>query len=119
MTYLLDTNVISYFLQASRERELSDAARTVPLVIVGEVRDELGADTKRGGTAFSKWLAASGINVKELLVGSPAANTLAQLTSGVPTAKNLGERASIALSLVEPDFIFVTHDKNGAWLALR
>jgi hypothetical protein len=25
----------------------------------------------------------------------------------------------VALSLVEPDFSFVTHDKNGAWRALR
>jgi hypothetical protein len=60
-----------------------------------------------------------GIDVKELLLGSPAANTLALLTNGAVTAKNLGERASVALSLVEPGFIFVTHDKNGAWLALR
>lgn len=119
MTYLLDTNVVSYFLQASREKELSDAAKVVPLAIVGEVRDELAADNKRGGPAFAKWLTGSGIDVKELLVGSPAANTLAQLTSGVATAKNLGERASVAQSLVEPGFIFVTHDKNGAWLALR
>ena len=119
MTYLLDTNVVSYFLQAAREKELSEAAKIVPLVVVGEVRDELGADPKRGGPAFGKWLATSGIDVKELLLGSPAANHLAQLTSGAVTAKNLGERASVALSLVEPGFIFVTHDKNGAWLALR
>jgi hypothetical protein len=78
---------------------------------------ELVADTKRGGAAFSRWLAASGIAVKELLVGSAGANTLAQLTSGTVTAKDLGERA--ALSLDEPGLIFVTHDKNGAWLALR
>ncbi len=119
MTYLLDTNVVSYFLQASREKELSDAAKVVPLAIVGEGRDELGADSKRGGPAFAKWLATSGIDVKELLVGSPAANTLAQLASGAATAKNLGERATVALSLVEAGFTFVTHDKNGAWLALR
>lgn len=56
---------------------------------------------------------------RPLLVGSRAANTLAQLTSSAATAKNLGERANVALSLVEPAFIFVTHDKNGAWLALR
>jgi hypothetical protein len=61
VTYLLDTNVASYFLQASREKELSDASKVVPLAIVGEVRDELGADTKRGGPAFARWLATSGI----------------------------------------------------------
>ncbi len=55
MTYLLDTNVVSYFLQASREKELSVAAKVKRLAIVGEVRDELVADTKRGGPAFSKW----------------------------------------------------------------
>jgi len=42
VTYLLDTNVVSYFLQASREKDLSDAAKFIPLAIVGEVRDELG-----------------------------------------------------------------------------
>lgn len=119
MIYLLDANVVSYFLQASREKELSDAAKIIPFVIVGEVRDELKADKTRGGAAFAKWLAGSGINVKDLLVGSPAANTLAQFTSSAATTKNLGERASVALSLAEPGFIFVTHDKNGAWLALR
>jgi len=119
VTHLLDTNVVSFFLQGSREKELAAAAKAVPLAIVGEVRHELLADTKRGGAAFSKWLAASGIEVKELLVGSPAANTLAQLTSGTATAKDLGERASVALSLHEAGLIFVTHDKNGAWLALR
>jgi hypothetical protein len=119
VTHLLDTNVVSYFLQASREKELSDAAKVIPMAIVAEVRDELAADTKRGGASFAKWLAGSGIAVKELLVGSPAANALAQLASGAATAKNLGERASVALSLVEPGFTFVTHDKNGAWLALR
>lgn len=119
MTYLLDTNVISYFLQASREKELSDAAKLIPMAIVGEVRSELAADTKRGGAAFAKWLAGSGIDVKELIVGSPAANTLAQLASKAVTARNMGERASVALALVEAGFTFVTHDKNGAWLALR
>jgi hypothetical protein len=119
VTHLLDTNVVSFFLQGSREKELAAAAKVVPLAIVGEVRDELLADTKRGGAAFTKWLATSGIEVKELLLGSPAANTLAQLTSGAATAKDLGERASVALSLDEAGLIFVTHDKNGAWLALR
>jgi hypothetical protein len=119
VTYLLDTNVVSYFLQASREKELSNAAKVMPLSIVGEVRDELGADAKRGGPAFTKWLAASSISVRELFVGAPSANALGQLTGGAATAKNLGERASVALSLVEPGFTFVTHDKNGAWLALR
>jgi predicted nucleic acid-binding protein len=59
VTYLLDTNVVSYFLQAAREKELSEAAKNVPLAIVVEVRDELGADSKRGGPAFARWLAAS------------------------------------------------------------
>lgn len=70
------------------------------MAIVGEVRDELNADPKRGGSSFVGWLATSSIDVKDLLLGSAAANALAQLASGAVTAKNLGERASVALSLV-------------------
>jgi hypothetical protein len=119
VTYLLDANVVSFFLHELRKKELADAAKVIPMAIVGEVRDELTADRNRGGLAFTRWLASSNIAVKELLVGSPAADTLAQLVGSAATTKDLGERASVALSMVEPDLTFVTHDKMGAWLALR
>ena len=119
MTYLLDTNIVSFFLHASREQELAVAAKTTPLAIVGEVRVELAADPRRGGGAFAQWLGNSNIEVKEIVLGSPAHAALAQLLVGSTTAKNLGERASVALTLSDPTFTFVTYDKNATWLALR
>jgi len=119
VTYLLDANVASYFLQASREQELAAAAKLTPLAIVDEVRVELAADTKRGGPAFSKWLASSSIDVRSILLGSPAHATLTQLLAGGSTSKNLGERASVALALSDPTLTFVTYDKNAMWLAVR
>lgn len=119
MTYLLDTNVVSFFLQASRETELAAASNISTLAIVGEVREELRADRNRGGPNFTRWLSSSGISVTDVIVGSPAAMRLAQLINGTATGRDLGERASIALASFDPTLVFVTHDKNAAWLALR
>ena len=44
-TYLLDTNVLSYFLNTRRHDELAHCATRVSLAIVEEVRDECPADT--------------------------------------------------------------------------
>lgn len=41
VTYLLDTNIISYFLQAQHEDKLATAATCVSMAIVDEVRKEL------------------------------------------------------------------------------
>ncbi len=119
MIYLLDTNVVSYFLQAGRERELAGAARTIDLVIVDEVRRELVGDPTRGGKAFERWLAGSNIAVRSIALGSPSAATLANLTSASVTPKDVGERASIALAMHESGLTLVTNDKGGSWLALR
>lgn len=119
MTYLLDTMVVSYFLQASCERKLADASKTVSMAIVEEVRDELHADKTRGGASFLRWLESSRIDVRDIQLDSAEAATLIQLTAGAPTSKNLGERASIALAAHDPTLVFVTHDKNGLWLAVR
>ena len=119
MTYLLDTMIVSYFLQAAREKELTVAAGACPMVLVDEVRQELENDPNRGGNAFKKWLATSGIVVRAVVIGTPAHATLAHLISPAVPAKNLGERASIALASSDPSLTFVTHDKNGVWIALR
>lgn len=119
MTYLLDTMVISYFLQAGREAALADAAQRCPMAIVDEVRDELERDRKRGGKTFRAWLATSGVNVMPIIVGSPASETLAALVSPASPTKNLGERACIALASSDPSLTLVTHDKGAAWIALR
>lgn len=71
MTYLLDTQVVSYFLHARRENELAAAAAAVPCTIVDEVRGELAADSTRGAL-FERWLPLSHIEVIEIPLGSPA-----------------------------------------------
>lgn len=119
MTYLLDTNIVSYFLQASREGELAAAAKISAMVLVAEVKKELRADKNRGGARFERWLATSSIAVTDILLGTPAAARLAQLVAGSATDRDLGERASLALASFEPALTFVTHDKAAAWLALR
>jgi hypothetical protein len=106
-------------LQASCERKLADASKTVPMAIVGEVRDELRADKTRGGASFMRWLESSQIDVRDIQLGSAEAATLNQLTASASTSKNLGERASIALAAHDLGLVFVTHDKNGMWLAVR
>jgi hypothetical protein len=117
--YLLDTNVVSYFLQSAREMELAAAAAICPMVIVGEVRRELELDKHRGGPSFTKWLASSNIDSADILVGSPAASTLGQLTKGTATGRDLGERASIAMAAHDPSLTFVANDKSAMWIALR
>lgn len=52
MTYLLDANVVSYFFDVNRQRELAVASARCPMVMVDEVRQELERDRARGGRAF-------------------------------------------------------------------
>jgi len=119
VTYLLDTMVVSYFLQSNREGELSNAARRLPMAVVDEVRKELEGDRDRGGPAFKRWLGGSGIQVRAIEVGTPASATLVHLLNPTNPDKGRGERASIALAASDDTLTFVTHDKGGMWLALR
>lgn len=118
-TLLLDTNIVSSFLQAGRETELAAASRQIPLAVVDEVRRELQGDRQRGGTPFTTWLAGSSISIRRIPLDSEAANTFAQLLHPKDPQKDLGERASIALAVSEPDLVIVTHDKNALWIAVR
>lgn len=117
-SFLLDTNIVSNFLQAGREGEFSVASRHVPRLVVDEVRKELEADKARG-RAFKSWLASSNISVRHIPVGSEAAANLARLLRPKDPHKDLGERASIALAAPEPALVLVTHDKNALWLTIR
>lgn len=117
MAYLLDTQVVSYFLQARRENELATAAAAAPCAIVDEVHRELLADPTRG-SLFDRWFPASYIKLIEVVLGSPADNLLAILQSGIVT-KGRGERASIAVAATNNDLVFTCIDKGGVWLALR
>src|SRR5262245_33073234 len=111
--------IVSYFLQVEGEQELASAAKVFPMVIVEEVRRELRNDKTRGGTSFDKWLAGSNIEVRSILVGSPASLTLAQLLKPESPADGRGERASIALAASDPTLTFVTHDKGATIMAIR
>jgi hypothetical protein len=119
VTYLLDTMIVSYFLQAGREEELAAAARLCPMAIVDDVRRELERDRERGGRAFQRWLDASSLRVLPIEVGSPVSTTLAALLNPATPDKGRGERASIAFAAHEASTTFVTHDKGGLWIALR
>lgn len=119
MTYLLDTMIVSFFLQANREEELAAASRRCSMVIVDEVRRELENDRDRGGKAFKRWLAASNIELRSIEVGTPASATLSEMLNPVSPSRGRGERASIALAASDASLTFVTHDRGGMWIALR
>lgn len=117
MPYLLDSQVVSYFLQARREAALAAAAEIIPCAIVELVRDELAADPTRGAL-FERWLPTSHLEVIALEIGSPAEVLWARLQPRV-TSRGRGERASIAFAATNIDFVFAGMDKGGMWLALR
>lgn len=118
MSYLLDTMIVSYFFQLGRTVELAAAAKHLPMVLVDEVRLELERENK-WGTGFKRWLVTSNIEVRSIVVGTDESNTLNQLMPAGASGKDVGERASIALAAHDPSLTFVTHDKNGMWIALR
>lgn len=109
---------MAYFIGAQREKALATASKSVPMAIVSEVRDELLRDKTLGGASFTKWLAGSSIGVRSIQTGSPAAATLGALMPA-GGAKDVGERASIALTVHDASLCFVSHDKNGLWIAVR
>ncbi|HWO27032.1 MAG TPA: hypothetical protein VNO30_50225 [Kofleriaceae bacterium] len=117
MPYLLDSQVVSYFLQARREAALAAAAERVPCAIAEIVRDELAEDPTRGAL-FVRWLAASHLAVIALEIGSPAEALWSRLQPRV-TPKGRGERACIALAATSSDYVFAGMDKGGMWIALR
>ncbi len=116
--YLLDTNVLSYFLHAGQKKALALIATRMPLALVDEVHQEMLKDTKRGAE-YRKWQPSTGIVVRTLSVGSVGATCLGKLRKKSGDSKNLGEYASIALAVDDPGLVFVTNDQKGAWLAQR
>jgi hypothetical protein len=119
VTCLLDTMIVSYFLEAGCEQQLADAAKVFPMAIVEEVRRELREDKARGGKNFDKWLGTSNIAVVPIMVGSSASVTLLQLLRPEAPAYGRGERASIALAASDPSLTFVTHDNAATIMAVR
>lgn len=119
MSYLLDTMIVSFFLQAGCKDALAEASRRCSMVLVDDVRRELENDGSRGGKPFMKWLATSNISVRSIEVGSQTSVTLTQLLNSASPSKGRGERASIALAASDASLTFVSHDKGALWIALR
>ena len=118
MKYVLDAMIVSYFFQAGHKTELAAAAKHIPMVLVDEVRRELEKE-QTWGPGFKKWLGTSNIDVRSLVVGAPESNMFTQLVPPGASGKDVGERASIALVAHDSLLTFVTHDRNGMWIALR
>ena len=90
MTYLLDNNVVSYFLHGRREADLMDAARRCPLAIADEVSKELKRSSRDGGR-FKAWFAGGAIASLAIAVGSEVDATYQALTPPT-TERGKGER---------------------------
>lgn len=118
VTYLLDNNVLSYFLNAGRKADPSGIASRDALAIVEEVDAEARNDTKRGGE-YRKWIGRSGIDVRSITAGSQAATLLGLLKKPTSGLKDLGELASIALCTEDAALVLVTNDKEAIRFALR
>jgi hypothetical protein len=116
LTYLLDNNIISYFLHARREDDLMEAAEQCPLAIADEVESELRRSSQ-DGARFKAWFARGVIRRLAILVGSEVDQTYQRLLPPT-TGRGKGERASIALAAHDASLVFVASDRNAMWLAL-
>lgn len=117
-TYLLDNNILSYFLNADRKNDLKRIADVLPLVVVQEVHEEALRHGERGGE-YKNWQPGSGIAIRGIPVGGKGSGCLAQLRTDTSGLKDLGELASIALAVEDESLVLVMNDKNGLWIALR
>lgn len=118
MAYLLDNNILSFFLNRGRHEELGAASEKMSLTIVDEVREEAEKHRTLGGL-FKKWLPRTKIAVRTIDLGTPAHAALTELVPDLAVTRDKGERASVALASVDDTLTFVANDKNGLWLALR
>ena len=118
MTYLLDTQVVSFFFQARRHDELAAAAASSPLAIVDDVHGELAEDPTRGAL-FRRWFPTSHIELRSVEVGSAEEALLTRLATGLTTSRGRGERASIAVAATDARFVFTGMDRGAMWIALR
>lgn len=114
--YLLDNNVVSYFLNAEQKTELARIASSLSVGVVREVHEE-ALRYKRKGDEYRAWQPSSGITVLDISVGGAASTCLGKLktTTGI---KDLGELASIALAFEDEALVVVSNDHNGLVLAL-
>lgn len=119
--YLLDTCIVAAFQQAGEIEAFVEIATAVPIVLVEEVYDEL-TDPSRGKPERAREAKASldgVVTVIGIVVGAPAAQTLAQLRKTRSSTKDLGEDASIALALHDDRLTFVTHEARAVFDAVE
>jgi hypothetical protein len=116
LTYLLDANVIAYFLASKREDDLKAAATRCSISVADAVYDEL-TKSPNDGARFRSWFDGSPIRDLPILVDSDVDQTLQKLMPPL-TERGRGERASIALAAHDPSLILVTNDRNAMWLAM-
>lgn len=116
MTYLLDSNVVSYFLHSRREADLMGAASRCSLAIGDEVSKELKR-SRRDGERFKAWFAGGQIASLAIAVDSEVDATFQALLPPA-TERGKGERAIIALAAHDPSLVLVANDRNAMWLAL-
>ncbi len=116
MTYLLDNNVVQYFIHGGRGADLATAARRVPIAVAREVYQE--ACTGRLAAAGRAALPLEAVKVLDIIIDSPVDVTLAALAP-LGAARGHGERESIAFALHDPSLVFVANDRNAMWMALN
>jgi hypothetical protein len=122
--YLLDTGIVLGFQKSGHLEALTEASGRVRIAIVEEVYDEI-TDPRGGKHAVAACQAkraidGSGIELRSIPVGSPAASTFSLLRIGKtsPTA-DLGEAASIAVAVHDGSVTFVTNDAAASLRALQ
>jgi hypothetical protein len=120
--YLLDANVVIYFKDSGHLQALVDAAARVKIGLAREVYDEVVVRNTRDGLAVKKLLDGSTIDIRTIPLAKSQA--LTSLRSGRQTGNrnntaDLGEDASIVLVAGDPDLLFVTNDRKGAFHALN
>jgi len=116
VTYLLDNNIVQYFVHGGRGHELGVAAGKVCLAVAREVYREACAGSH--GAAGRAALPVDSVKILDIVVDSPEDTTLNALAP-LGAARGQGERESIALALHNPSLVFVANDRNALWIALH
>jgi hypothetical protein len=116
VTYLLDNNVVQYFLHGGCGPDLATASRHVQIAVAREVHHE--ACVGHHAAAGREALSGDSVKILDIVIGSPEDQSLNALAPPT-TARGHDERESIALALHDPSLVFVANDKNAMWLALQ
>ena len=125
MRFLLDANVLLDFQNASLLPALAKAADVIQMAMAEQVFDEVtrpepgdSSDLIGKKKQAALVLQFAPIEVLEIFPGTPAAALMRALVP-LPSGRDQGEAASIALAASDPDLLFVTGDKKGVLWALN